>query len=362
MSPSAEGSATVFKLWIDEGHGGYDGGAEANGIRESLWNLQLGNATEADALKQGWEVKSTRDDDTFVSLTDRYARANAWGANAFVSIHHNAGGGSGAEVISDADHDQEASKALAWAIYDQIDDVTPAPIDRGIYADRRGLAVLRGTDMVSVIVEAEFIDNLIDAANLKDTNYFTTMASAIVRGIATWLNTPYVVSVPSTPAAPVTEDPTPILRIGSKGEAVYTLQALLNKVNGAGLLLDGDFGPKTEAAVKAFQLKYKVTGGDDGVVGEYTWGALLNPPVVAVAVSHPSLEKGSDQVEEVKLLQSILVSKGFYLGTSGPDGNGVDGVFGKLTDTAVRAYQKKFKVKGGSDGIVGDHTWASLLG
>ena len=64
----------------------------------------------------------------------------------------------------------------------------------------------------------------------------------------------------------------PTLRKGSKGDAVKLLQTELNKVMNAGLLVDGDFGPKTLEAVKKFQAKYRLS--TDGVVGAKTWQAL----------------------------------------------------------------------------------------
>lgn len=67
----------------------------------------------------------------------------------------------------------------------------------------------------------------------------------------------------------------PILTEGDTGPAVTTLQTRLN-VWGATLTVDGDFGPATLAAVKAFQTAQKLTV--DGVVGPQTWSALnLNP-------------------------------------------------------------------------------------
>ena len=62
----------------------------------------------------------------------------------------------------------------------------------------------------------------------------------------------------------VMEDP--FLRRGSKGDAVKVLQRLL------GVTADGDFGPITERAVKAFQSSNKLVS--DGKVGVYTWAAL----------------------------------------------------------------------------------------
>ena len=57
------------------------------------------------------------------------------------------------------------------------------------------------------------------------------------------------------------------LRKGSKGEAVATLQKAL------GLTADGDFGPGTEAAVKAWQAKEGLTA--DGIVGPKSWAKLV---------------------------------------------------------------------------------------
>lgn len=61
------------------------------------------------------------------------------------------------------------------------------------------------------------------------------------------------------------------LRKGSVGADVKELQTLLN-VSGAKLTVDGDFGTKTEEAVKTFQQKNNLTV--DGIVGKQTYAAL----------------------------------------------------------------------------------------
>lgn len=64
----------------------------------------------------------------------------------------------------------------------------------------------------------------------------------------------------------------PLIKKGSKGSAVLQLQKMLN-AKGYKLTEDGDFGSKTEAAVKAYQ---KANGLEvDGEVGPITWAALL---------------------------------------------------------------------------------------
>ena len=62
-----------------------------------------------------------------------------------------------------------------------------------------------------------------------------------------------------------------ILKKGSKGDEVEVLQHLLN-VKGHKVTIDGDFGVKTEVAVKAYQKAKGLTA--DGIVGPKTWAAL----------------------------------------------------------------------------------------
>ena len=74
--------------------------------------------------------------------------------------------------------------------------------------------------------------------------------------------------------AAVTSYPVPArtLRKGCKGDDVKWLQQRLN-VYGAGLAVDGDFGPVTEAAVKEYQLRHGLAV--DGIVGPVTRKALI---------------------------------------------------------------------------------------
>ncbi|MFB6841711.1 peptidoglycan-binding protein [Streptomyces sp. NPDC056361] len=68
---------------------------------------------------------------------------------------------------------------------------------------------------------------------------------------------------------------------GSRGDCVRALQWALVRTafvssSDAPTFIDGDFGPKTEAAVLRFQSTYpQQTGGPDGIVGVKTWGYLL---------------------------------------------------------------------------------------
>ncbi len=57
------------------------------------------------------------------------------------------------------------------------------------------------------------------------------------------------------------------VKLGSKGTDVMLVQAVV------GVKADGDFGPKTEAAVKAWQTAHKLKA--DGVIGPVTWDKMF---------------------------------------------------------------------------------------
>jgi hypothetical protein len=76
---------------------------------------------------------------------------------------------------------------------------------------------------------------------------------------------------------PIIISTNPVLKIGSKGDAVKTLQTKLNTVMGSNLIVDGVFGPMTADLVGKFQSKNGLVV--DKVVGPMTWAAL-NAPLV----------------------------------------------------------------------------------
>jgi uncharacterized protein (TIGR02594 family) len=81
----------------------------------------------------------------------------------------------------------------------------------------------------------------------------------------------------------------PTLRYGSRGADVQHLQELLNKFlcPTVVLTIDGEFGPRTEAAVRIYQASMGIS--IDGLVGMQTWSALDDVvPHHDIAVSMPA--------------------------------------------------------------------------
>lgn len=142
----------------------------------------------------------------------------------------------------------------------------------------------------------------------------------------------------------------PTLQDGSHGADVRRLQRILimtKQLDFEGL--DGRYGPITEAAVRSFQEAQGLAV--DGVVGSATWDALPRDP------DTPRLSKVTKGAD-VEALQRGLREFG---GPDTPTDPGeIDGVFGKKTIAAVKAYQEARGI--GVDGIVGTLTWWAPAG
>ena len=125
------------------------------------------------------------------------------------------------------------------------------------------------------------------------------------------------------------------LRKGATGSSVKNLQTKLKKLGFYNAYVDGSYGDTTVAAVKAFQKKYNLTA--DGVAGSETLKKLDSAYKNAdsnTSTDDDSLRKGATGTA-VKTLQTNLKKLGFYTAY-------VDGSFGSTTESAVKAFQKKY--------------------
>ncbi|MAE28086.1 MAG: hypothetical protein CMJ87_03750 [Planctomycetes bacterium] len=168
--PRSPGSAP--RVCIDPGHGGADPGASGFGHNEKdivldvgLRLAQLLAADTADTAGGGaWEVLLTRADDTYVSLYQRVAAANAWPADTFVSLHTNAFNSSAATGIETYSYQEGTnSAALRDGIQAQMTAAWPLP-DRG--SKTANWYVLRETWMPATLSELGFITSPVDVAYL----------------------------------------------------------------------------------------------------------------------------------------------------------------------------------------------------
>ena len=161
-----------LKVCLDPGHGGdqdkprYKRGP--TDYREATMNWKVANYLKGFLEECGVEVLITRDGDVDVSLADRVRTANEWGADLFLSIHHNAAGPSVDRTTTWFHFDPDFQPAnVDFARYiqhgvadalrlPQIDGV-PLKSDKLMYDS--GFGVLRGLEMVGCLCEASFFTN-----------------------------------------------------------------------------------------------------------------------------------------------------------------------------------------------------------
>ena len=167
------------------------------------------------------------------------------------------------------------------------------------------------------------------------------------------------------------------LRQGSRGTAVFTLQRQLNRIAKdypflGKLTVDGVFGSRMAATVRAFQKQFNLTA--DGVVGRQTWYKIsyiyVSVKDLAELTSEGETSTGTlsngtwnGTVLSTGASGSAVEQVQFWLNTlaqydSAIPSVKVDGVFGTATANAVRAFQRKYGLT--VDGIVGQTTWKEL--
>ncbi len=219
----------LARVVLDPGHGGRDTGAVGPaGTREKDVTLDIAHRVAPVLAAQGLQVVLTRDDDHFISLEERTARANAFGADLFVSIHCNASeshGHRGIETyVLDTTRDAIAARVAARENATTLDSSASSAssaelatilggmrladqstrstrfaqllqrasttaararfgdvVDGGVHT--AGFYVLVGARMPSVLFETSYISNASEEQRLASEDYRQLLADAIVNAV-----------------------------------------------------------------------------------------------------------------------------------------------------------------------------------
>ncbi|MEH7325938.1 N-acetylmuramoyl-L-alanine amidase [Priestia megaterium] len=330
------------KIYLDAGHGGADAGAVgANGLYEKnlVLKIQQYLISYLNSTYSDFTIKTTRTTDVFLSLSQRASQANSWGADAFMSIHVNAGGGTGYEdyVYRSASN---ASKTFQSIVHGQVQPALLSYNHPNRGRKSANYAVLRLTNMPAVLTEIAFIDNSTDAALLQNEAFLKSMGESYAKGIAVYLNLPRR-AVPKPNPTP-TPNPSP----SEPGTKTYTIK-------------QGDtlysIAQKYKITVQALQEAN--TGLSDPLtlqVGKtivIPSGTSPTPSPTPPSEQYPlpnGILKQGDSGEAVKQLQRALNAVNFKVGS-------VDGIYGVQTKDAVRRFQLVY-LPYDVDGIYGPQT------
>ncbi|MBX3229253.1 MAG: N-acetylmuramoyl-L-alanine amidase [Labilithrix sp.] len=219
----AKGGRAVARVAIDAGHGGNDPGARGpTGVQEKDVTLAVAHKLAPVLARNGIQVTLTRDDDRYVTLEERTARANAFGADLFISIHCNAAERSakrGVETYvldtttsdmagrvaarenatSQAASNEVAQLLASMRLADQATRSTrlaellqraavvslssqyPDVTDGGLH--RAAFYVLVGARMPAVLFETSYISNPIEESRLASAGYQQRLADGIANAV-----------------------------------------------------------------------------------------------------------------------------------------------------------------------------------
>ncbi|MBU0618356.1 MAG: N-acetylmuramoyl-L-alanine amidase [Planctomycetes bacterium] len=174
------------RICLDPGHGG-DAHKRAfkrgpTGVREAEFNLRVANYLRALLTEAGAEVLLTREEDVDLSLAERAAIANEWGADLFISLHHNAIGGkpqvnrTTVWYHNDVDYrpsNLDLARYLCYGLYDSIalPQITGIPLHSDQLMYESGFGILRHADVTAALTESSFFTNPEEEQRLRDPEY-----------------------------------------------------------------------------------------------------------------------------------------------------------------------------------------------
>ncbi|MDO4696432.1 MAG: N-acetylmuramoyl-L-alanine amidase [Neisseria sp.] len=228
--PSARGKRRQTLVMLDPGHGGEDPGAIGpSGLREKDVVLSIARETKKRLEQMGYKVRMTRNEDVFIPLGIRVAKARKLKADVFVSIHADSftspnARGTGVYTLSTKGASSAAAKFLAQTQNDAdliggVQTVGNRHVDTALLdmaqtvtnkdsqilgqkvlnelgklnklhkgrVDQANFAVLRAPDIPSILVETAFLSNPVEEQLLASMDFRRRCAQAIADGVRTYL-------------------------------------------------------------------------------------------------------------------------------------------------------------------------------
>lgn len=212
-----------------------------------------------------------------LSLTERTDKANAWGADFYLAIHHNGGinGGTGGGIVAYVyTKPQEASLSWQKELYDALIKKTGLKGNRATPLAKQNLHEVREPAMPSVLLELGFMDSQTDVPILLTEAYADKCADAIVEVIV---------------HRQKLKKKEEVFQKGEKSLGIYAVKRLLWMAEKLSLVPaavadDGGFGDGTVKDVKAIQKAAKLS--QTGVVNETTIRAAAELVYTTVNTTH----------------------------------------------------------------------------
>ena len=257
-------------------------------------------------------VQTLRTDDSTgkkkVTIAQRTKKANDWGADLYIDMHHNAGVnlGKGGGVVAYSNPGSAEGKKYRDAIYEAVIAAGGLKGNRANPLREKAYDSLRLTNMPAVLMEYGFMDSRTDYPVISQESYAKLVGYATMEGIA---------KVAGLKKLPPAQKPA-----AQPKDQVYTKEQFIRDVQKA-------IGAKV-----------------DGIPGSETLGKT---PTI-------SAKKNSTHAV-VKPIQKRLAALGYA------DVGAADGIAGKKFTKAVKAFQKNNGCRRDGEVTAKKKTWKKLL-
>jgi len=194
----------IRRVALSAGHGGKDPGNMEGGRQEKHYTLKLAKELAARLRAAGFEVILVRDEDEYIELDDRPAKANRLKADLYLSLHFNGAGGRGSTTangletfsltlpggrstgggnstgVQPGNRFDKENLMLAYQVHRSLVQALDFA-DRGI--KRANFAELRDARMPAILIEGGFMDHSEDLKRIMSDRERAKMADAIVDGV-----------------------------------------------------------------------------------------------------------------------------------------------------------------------------------
>lgn len=187
------------KICLNPGHGG-DASKRGfkrgpTGVREAEMNLRVAQYLREFLVASGADVILTRNEDIQLSYEQRASIAGDWGADLFVSLHHNAIDGK-PEVnyttvwyhgdVEYRPSNLDLARYLCDGLYDALalPRITDVPLKSDALMYASGFAVLRHATVTAALCESSFFTNPDEEQRLRTPAYNLREAYGLFMGLA----------------------------------------------------------------------------------------------------------------------------------------------------------------------------------